>query len=126
MQGMLRKFSHHAFAKLDGAEWASSTKQSRSRFSEPLPSKFSHWRRLVDPKALQRFKNEVTAIATLEHPHIVSVYSVGEERGIHYFAMRFVRGQSLGRRDSRNAKTSRKTIGIDYRGVAEPDRLGYG
>ena len=50
---------------------------------------------LVDSKALQRFKNEVTAIATLEHPHIVSVYAVGEERGIHYYAMRLIRGQSL-------------------------------
>ncbi|MGI9516876.1 MAG: serine/threonine protein kinase, partial [Pirellulaceae bacterium] len=50
---------------------------------------------LVDSKALQRFKNEVAAIATLEHPHIVSVYSVGEERGIHFYAMQLVRGQSL-------------------------------
>lgn len=50
---------------------------------------------LVDQRALQRFKNEVTAIATLDHPHIVSVYSVGEERGIHYFAMQLVKGQSL-------------------------------
>ena len=50
---------------------------------------------LVDSKALQRFKNEVAAIATLEHPHIVSVYSIGEERGIHYYAMQLIRGQSL-------------------------------
>ena len=50
---------------------------------------------LVDPRALQRFKNEVTAIATLEHPNIVSVYAIGEERGIHYFAMQLIRGQSL-------------------------------
>ena len=50
---------------------------------------------LVDHRALQRFKNEVTAIATLEHPHIVSVYAVGEDRGIHYYAMKLIRGQSL-------------------------------
>ena len=50
---------------------------------------------LVDSRALQRFKNEVAAIATLQHPHIVSVYSIGEERGIHYFAMQLIRGQSL-------------------------------
>ena len=50
---------------------------------------------LVDPRALQRFKNEVAAIATLEHPHIVSVFSVGEERGIHFFAMQLIQGQSL-------------------------------
>lgn len=50
---------------------------------------------LVDARALQRFKNEVAAIATLDHPHIVSVYSIGEDRGIHYFAMQLIRGQSL-------------------------------
>jgi serine/threonine protein kinase len=50
---------------------------------------------LVDGRALQRFKNEVAAIATLEHPNIVSVYAIGEERGIHYYAMQLVRGQSL-------------------------------
>ncbi len=50
---------------------------------------------LVDQRSLQRFKNEVAAIATLQHPNIVSVYSVGEERGIHYFAMQLIRGQSL-------------------------------
>ena len=50
---------------------------------------------LVDSRAIQRFKNEVAAVATLEHPHIVSVYAVGEERGIHYYAMRLIRGQSL-------------------------------
>ena len=37
----------------------------------------------------------MTAVATLEHPHIVSVYAIGEERGIHYYAMRLIRGQSL-------------------------------
>ena len=50
---------------------------------------------LVDERGLRRFKNEVSAIATLNHPNIVSVYSVGEDRGVHYYAMELVRGQSL-------------------------------
>ena len=50
---------------------------------------------LVDPRALQRFKNEVAAVATLEHANIVPVYAVGEQRGIHYYAMKLIRGQSL-------------------------------
>jgi serine/threonine protein kinase/Flp pilus assembly protein TadD len=45
--------------------------------------------------ALQRFRNEVRAAAALDHPHIVSVYSVGEERGVHYYAMQLVDGQTL-------------------------------
>ncbi len=48
-----------------------------------------------DPKQLQRFKNEAQAAAQLHHQHIVPVYAVGCERGVHYYAMQFVEGQSL-------------------------------
>ncbi len=50
---------------------------------------------LAHDKALQRFRNEVRAAAALEHPHIVSVYSVGEDRGIHYYSMQMINGQTL-------------------------------
>src|SRR5579884_1368281 len=44
----------------------------------------------MDPRSLQRFKNEAKAAASLKHEHIVSVYGVGAERGVHYYAMEFV------------------------------------
>jgi serine/threonine protein kinase len=44
---------------------------------------------------LKRFKNEARAAALLEHPNIVSVYSVGCERSVHFYAMRLIEGQSL-------------------------------
>jgi serine/threonine protein kinase len=50
---------------------------------------------MVQQKALERFRNEVRAAATLTHNHIVPIYSVGEERGIHYYAMQLIRGPSL-------------------------------
>jgi serine/threonine protein kinase len=49
----------------------------------------------LDSRQLQRFKNEAQAAALLHHPHIVPIYSVGCERGIHYYAMQFIDGQSL-------------------------------
>lgn len=50
---------------------------------------------LLDSKSLRRFNNEAAAAAALEHPHIVPVYSVGSDRGVHYIAMRLVDGYTL-------------------------------
>jgi tetratricopeptide (TPR) repeat protein len=49
----------------------------------------------LDPRHLQRFKNEAQAAAQLHHAHIVPVHAVGVERGVHYFVMQFIEGQSL-------------------------------
>ena len=49
----------------------------------------------LDPKQLQRFKNEARAAAQLHHQHIVPVYYVGSERGVHFYAMQYIEGQSL-------------------------------
>jgi serine/threonine protein kinase/Tfp pilus assembly protein PilF len=49
----------------------------------------------MDPRHLHRFQNEARAAASLEHPHIVPVYGVGCERGVHYYAMKFIDGESL-------------------------------
>jgi len=45
--------------------------------------------------ALARFRAEAEAIATLNHPHIVQVYAVGEEGGLHYMALEYVPGRDL-------------------------------
>jgi serine/threonine protein kinase len=50
---------------------------------------------VLDPRQLQRFKNEALAAAQLNHPHIVDVIGVGCERGVHFYAMRLIDGQSL-------------------------------
>ena len=50
---------------------------------------------MLDPRQLQRFKNEAQAAAQLNHPHIVDVIAVGCERGVHYYAMRLIDGPSL-------------------------------
>ncbi len=49
----------------------------------------------LDPKQLRRFRNEALAAANLNHPHIVPVYAVGCERGVHYYAMQLIEGQTL-------------------------------
>ncbi len=49
----------------------------------------------MDPTQLRRFHTEALAAAQLHHTHIVPVYSVGCERGVHYYAMQFIEGQTL-------------------------------
>src|SRR5262245_33718386 len=49
----------------------------------------------LDPKQLQRFQNEAQAAARLHHTNIVPVFAVGAERGVHYYAMQLIEGQSL-------------------------------
>ena len=48
-----------------------------------------------DPRQLARFRVESQAAAHLHHTHIVPVYSVGCERGVHYYAMQLIDGQTL-------------------------------
>ncbi len=50
---------------------------------------------MFNDQTLSRFKNEARAAASLSHPHIVPVYSVGEERGVHYYVMRLIHGKSM-------------------------------
>lgn len=50
---------------------------------------------MLDSRQLQRFHIEARAAAGLHHTNIVPVHFVGEERGVHYYAMQYVEGQSL-------------------------------
>jgi serine/threonine protein kinase/Flp pilus assembly protein TadD len=49
----------------------------------------------LDARQLQRFHNEAHAAAQLHHTHIVPVHATGCERGVHFYAMQYVEGQTL-------------------------------
>ena len=50
---------------------------------------------LYFPRARERFQRETEAVARLQHPGIASIYTVGEENGLPYFAMELVAGCTL-------------------------------
>jgi serine/threonine protein kinase len=49
----------------------------------------------LNTRQIARFANEAQAAAKLQHPGIVSIYSVGSDRGIHYYAMQLIHGTPL-------------------------------
>ena len=48
-----------------------------------------------DAEMLERFQREARAVASLNHPNIVTLHSVEESRGIHFLTMELIEGHSL-------------------------------
>lgn len=50
---------------------------------------------MKNPVNLQRFENEATIAASLNHPNIVKIYNHGTVDGVPYIANEFIKGQNL-------------------------------
>ena len=55
-----------------------------------LPAEWSR-----DPERRGRFEREAKAISALSHPHICTLYDVGDHNGIQYLVMELLEGRSL-------------------------------
>lgn len=60
----------------------------------------------------QRFQAEASAIAQLDHPHIVPVYEVGEIDEQPYFSMKLLKGGSLSQRVKKGAMDDQEAAAI--------------
>jgi len=69
---------------------ATDTKLGRDVAIKVLPTEMA-----ADPGRLERFRREARALAALDHPGIVSVFSVEEADGVHFLTMQLVEGESL-------------------------------
>ena len=49
----------------------------------------------ADPIFTERFQREANIVGQLSHPHIISIYDIGNYKGINYIAMDFLPGGSI-------------------------------
>jgi eukaryotic-like serine/threonine-protein kinase len=77
---------------------ATDTRLSRRVAIKVLPSELAD-----DPQFQARFEREAKAIASLNHPHICTLYDVGRDHGIEYLVMEYLEGESLASRLERGA-----------------------
>ncbi len=53
------------------------------------------WHQIGDSSQLERFQDEPRLAARLHHSNIVPVFGVGEDHGVHYYAMQYIKGDGL-------------------------------
>ena len=89
------------------AGWARSTARATPASIASSRSRFSDADAAGDPDRRQRLDREARAIASLNHPHICTLYDVGHQDGIDYLVMELLEGQTLAERLTRGALPTR-------------------
>jgi serine/threonine protein kinase len=69
---------------------AKDTRLDRTVAIKVLPSHLSH-----DSDLRQRFEREARAVSSLNHPHICTLYDVGEQDGVDFLVMEYIEGETL-------------------------------
>jgi serine/threonine protein kinase/phage shock protein A len=67
---------------------------------------------------VHRFRSEALAVAKLVHPNVVQIHAFGEDAGRYYFAMQFIRGESLADCLHRGRLTAEETLSIVEQALA--------
>lgn len=69
---------------------AEDTRLKREVALKVLPPDFAS-----DSERIQRFRREAQTLAALDHPGIITIFSVEEAEGIHFLTMQLIEGQTL-------------------------------
>ena len=67
-------------------------KAEDERLKRPVALKMLPAALAADSERLARFQHEAEALAQLDHPNIVTIYSVDEAEGLHFLTMAWVDG----------------------------------
>ena len=86
---------------------ARDTRLSRTVAVKTLTTQVAH-----RPDLKARFEREAKTLATLSHPHICSVFDVGQQDGVDYLVMEFLDGHTLAHRLRDSALPLNETLKI--------------
>jgi serine/threonine protein kinase/WD40 repeat protein len=91
-----------------------------TKLGRKVALKVIHTTNLGSEEAVQRFLFEARATARFNHPHIVTVYAVGESGGVPYVALEYLQGRTLRQRVADQPPTVIETVRF---GIAIADAL---
>ena len=84
---------------------ARDTRLDRTVAIKILPERFKN-----DPELQARFQREARAISSLQHPHICSLFDVGQQDAVSFLVMEYIEGETLASRIAKGCKEHRPKL----------------
>ena len=85
-----------------------------TRLGRPVAVKVLRGEAALNDESRKRFIQEARAASGLNHPHIITIYDIGQDQGVDFIAMEYVPGQSLARLIGRPGTRLEDTLTTRY------------